>query len=110
MKTITSIGYYIRNKSVSLGVLAASILIYSILPDGLPFVEMIYTAVSVLGVITLAPILRLLVFNEAACYAECGKLDTDLKSCDLTPALLHYWFATAICYAVPLACLATLSK
>lgn len=110
MKTIASIVYYARNKAVSLGVLATAVLIYCILPDGLPFVEMLYTAVSVLAVITLAPILRLLVFNEAAFYAECGKLDKDLAGGDLTPALLHYWFATGICYLVPLACLATLSK
>lgn len=110
MKTIDSILHYLKNKTVSLGVLIAAVVIFGLLPSGTPFLEMLYTAVSVFGVITLAPILRLLVFNEAAFYAECGKLDEDLKGGDLTPALIHYWFATAICYAVPLACLATLSK
>ena len=110
MNIIRSIAAYLKNKIISLIVLAVAILLYSILPSGTPFVEMAYTAGTVLGVITLAPVLRLLVFNEVAVYAETGGLDHDLQFSKVTPALLHYWFATAICYAAPIVCLATISK
>ena len=110
MKTLQSIAYYLRNKLVSLLVLAAAIIGYNVMPSGTPFAELAYTAVTVLAVITLAPVLRLLVFNESALYAETGGLEADLEKRDLTPALLHYWFATAICYAAPLACIAGISK
>lgn len=110
MNTILAIIYYVRNKAVSLAVLMAAIVGYSLLPSGTPFVELAYTAVNVLGVITLAPILRLLVFAEVANYAETGKLVADLKAGNLSPALVHYWFATLICYAAPIACIATIAK
>lgn len=108
--TLKAIAYYLKNKSVSLLVLAAAIVIYALMPVDLPFTELAYTAVTVLGVITLAPVLRLLVFNEVAQYAESGGLLADLTAGKVTPALLHYWFATAICYAAPLACIAGISK
>lgn len=86
------------------------IYVYIKLPDGLPFVELIYTAVTVFGIITLGPIVRLVVFNEAALYAENGKLNTDLDKPAVCPALLHYWFATAISYAAALIPFATIAK
>lgn len=110
MNIILSIAHYLKNKLVSLIVLAAAILIYAVLPSGTPFVELAYTAVTVLAVITLAPVLRLLVFNEVAQYAETGGLVADLKAGTITPALIHYWFATAVCYAAPIACIAGISK
>jgi len=110
MNIILSILHYLKNKLVSLIVLAVAIAIYAVLPSGTPFVELAYTAVTVLAVITLAPVLRLLVFNEVALYAESGQLVTDLAAGKVTPALLHYWFATAICYAAPIVCIATISK
>ena len=110
MKILQSIAYYLRNKTVSLLVLAAAVVVYALMPVDMPFTELAYTAVTVLGVITLAPVLRLLVFNEVAVYAETGGLLADLATGKVTPALLHYWFATAICYAAPLACIAGISK
>ena len=110
MNTIKALAYYIKNKSISLGVLAAAILLYNMLPDRMPFTELVYTTITILGVITLAPILRLLVFAEVAHYAETGGLIADLAAGKVTPAMLHYWFATAICNAAPIVCLATVSK
>ena len=110
MKTLKSIAYYLRNKAVSFGFLALAILIYNAVPSGTPFVEMAYAAIVVLCIINIAPVLRLLVFNEAAVYAEAGGLDADLKLRELTPALLHYWFATAICYLSPIIVLALAPK
>lgn len=110
MKTLQSIAYYLRNKTVSLLVLAAAVVVYALMPVDMPFTELAYTAVTVLGVITLAPVLRLLVFNEAAFYAESGALNADIAAGKFTPALCHYWFATAVCYLAPLACIAGISK
>ena len=39
-----------------------------------------------------------------------GGLVADLAAGKITPALIHYWIATAICYATPLACIAGISK
>ena len=46
-------------------------------------------------------------FPEVARYAETGQINIDLYGNDKTerlaassPALRHYWFATAICYGV----------
>jgi|APGre2960657404_1045060.scaffolds.fasta_scaffold194237_2 hypothetical protein len=108
--TLKAIGHYLVNKTASLIVLAVSIAFYLIIPSGWSFVELAYTAVTVLGVITLAPILRLLVFAEAAFYAESGALNADIAAGKFTPALCHYWFATAVCYLAPLACIAGISK
>jgi hypothetical protein len=110
MQIIDSIVSYLKNKLVSIIVLALAVIVYSLIPDGTPFVELIYTAITVLGVITLAPIVRLLVFNEAALYAETGGLEHDLLLGRFTPGLAHYWFATAISYAAPIICIATITK
>lgn len=108
--TLKAIAYYLKNKTASLIVLAVSIALYLVIPSGWSFVELAYTAVTVLSVVTLAPMLRLLVFAEAAFYAESGRLDADLATGQFTPALCHYWFATAVCYLAPLACIAGISK
>lgn len=110
MNIMKSILYYLKNKSVSLIVLAAAIVCYAAIPSGTPFVELAYTAVTVLATVTLAPVIRLLVFNEAAVYAETGLLDRDIRHRTFTPALIHYWFATFISYAAPLCCIATIAK
>jgi len=107
--TFNAIIGYIKNKTASMIVFAVAVALYVSMPEG-PFVELLYTAVTVLAVVTLAPIIRLLVFAEAAHYAECGKLDRDLGHMTFTPALCHYWFATAISYAAPIACIATIAK
>jgi hypothetical protein len=106
MKTLQSIAYYLRNKTVSLLVLAAAVTLYNFLPSGVPFTELMYKAITVLGVVTLAPVLRLMVFNEAAVYAETGQLSIDLAAGKITPNMIQYWFGTAICYLVPIACIA----
>jgi hypothetical protein len=110
MKTLLSIGLYLKSKLVSLIVLAVAILLYGLIPSGTPFVETAYAAVVVLATIILAPVLRLLVFNEAALYAEGGQLMRDLSMREFTPALVHYWIATIICYASPILILALSPK
>lgn len=107
MKTILA---YLKNKTVSHLVLGAAILLYAAMPSGWPFVELAYAAVGALGVIVAAPLIRLFVFHEVAEYAESGQLDRDLKLQSCTPALRNYWFATFVCYLVPLLCIATISK
>lgn len=74
-----------------------------------PFAEFFYAGILILGVTIVAPVVRLLVFPEAAEYAESGYLRTDIGMSapvpgrlrlapKFTPALVHYWYATAICY------------
>jgi Na+/proline symporter len=101
---------YMKNKIVSMIVLAVAIVLYRMLPDSLPFAELLYTGINVLSIIIAAPFIRLLVFQEVAEYAESGQLDEDLGRPQFTPALIHYWFATAISYGACIACIATISK
>ncbi len=101
---------YLKNKSVSLLVFALLVTGYIHLPDSTPFVEVIYTAITAYGVVLLGPIIRMQIFMEAANYAETGGLDADLNSNAITAKTKHYWFATAISYLVPLACMCTIAK
>jgi hypothetical protein len=109
-KQLASVVLYLKSKLVSLILLVLLIVGYQYMPDGMPFLELYYTAVTVFGVVMLGPIIRLVVFNEAAIYAEGGKLTLDLCMNTVTPALLHYWFATAISYALALIPFASIAK
>jgi len=110
MNTLASVSLYIKSKAVSLGVFVLAVIAYSMLPAGTPFVELAYTAVTVFGVIIIAPIIRLLVFNEAALYGEGGQLVKDIMDGKFTPGMVHYWFATFISYAAPIVCISTIAK
>lgn len=114
--TITTLFSFLRNKSAAVVALAAALYGYTRLaavgPENppLPFIEIAYTGLTLLAVIVVAPILRMFVFGEAAKYAETGQLDKDLATGKYTPALVHYWIATALCYGAAIACLATITK
>ena len=110
MKQLDSLIGYVKNKTVSIIVLILAVWLYTFIPEGTPFIEMIYTGINVLGIIVLAPLIRLFVFGEVANYAETGDLVNDLKIGRFTPALVHYWFATALCYAAPILCIAGITK
>ena len=76
--------------------------------SGMPFIELLYGAIIVGCIGVVGPFLRLLLFPEVAKYAESGQLGQDLSGAaesrlrSATPALTHYWFATAVCYLVPM--------
>lgn len=101
---------YLRNKALSIVLLLVGFVVYRWLPDGLPFLELFYTGLTIMAVAVAAPLMRLVVFNEAALYAESGGLVSDLNRLMVTPHLKHYWFATAVCYLTAIACLATIAK
>ena len=113
---ITTLIAFFKNKGTALLVLLVALYGYNKIPEpgldqpALPYLEIAYTGLTLLVVVVVAPILRLLVFNEAAQYAETGQLDKDLAAGKFAPALVHYWFATAICYAAPIVCMATIAK
>jgi len=73
-----------------------------------PFAELIYAGILVLTVAVLSPVIRLLVFTEAAELAESGGVRKLLKKKDVCPELIHYWIATAISYIVTLLCVSSL--
>jgi hypothetical protein len=101
---------YIWGKWVSILLFALMVAHYKSLPE-MPFIELYYTTISVFGVALLGPLLRLILFAEAALYAENGGLTSDLKNrSSVSVRLKHYWFATAISYLMPLICFATISK
>lgn len=103
---IATITNYIKSKLMSYLVLALVVTIYNYLPNGTPFAELAYKAVTAFGVLVLAPFFRLMIFHEAADYSESGDLLADLKAGRFTPLMAQYWFATTICYLVPIACIA----
>lgn len=102
----------LKNKLMSIGVLIVLATIYKNLPDNqpLPFAEVLYAIILVSTIMVIAPIMRLLVFNEAAQYAESGKLDKDLAFGQKTLAYSHYRFATAVCYLAAIVCVSALSR
>lgn len=109
-KELTSALLTIKNKIFAIGVLLVLIVIYRCLPEDkpIPFAELIYAVILVASVITIAPIIRVLVFNEAANYAESGKLDEDLRIGQTTLNYRHYAMATIISYLTALLCVSSL--
>ena len=95
------------SKGAAIIVLALLVLKYTGLSDA-PFAELIYAGILVSAVVVIAPIIRFLVFNEAAELAESGGVKALLEEKTLKPQLLHYWFATFISYAFTLLCIASL--
>lgn len=102
----------IVNKAVAIIFCAVLSILYWILSLSnrpVAFAELLYTAILVSAVTVLAPLMRLLVFPEVARYAEGADLSADLADGTFHPRLIHYWFATGLCYLTALVCLASLS-
>lgn len=110
MNTIHAIGRYLLNKAAAIVLLLVLLAVFHGLPTEAPtpFAELLYVSILIIGVTVVAPLVRLLVFPEAAEFAEGPYLREHLNQLQYTPALLHYWFATFISYAIPIACAATL--
>lgn len=108
--TIQAVAGYLKSKAMSVGVFLMGFVVYHFLPDSMPFLELYYTALTVLAIAVFGPILRLLLFTEAAHYAESGGLLNDLAAGVPTLAFTHYWRATAICYLLPWGCMLTIAK
>ena len=100
---------YIVNKWVSVLALWLMMRHYKSLPEQ-PFIELYYTAITIFSVALLGPLLRLILFGEAALYAESGGLKRDLDSNTKTINTQHYWFATAVSYLIAMLCYATVAK
>jgi hypothetical protein len=100
--TIKAATAFVKNKAVAIAATIVAAIIYVGLqsPSGspLPFLELLYGIVLLSAVGVLAPLLRLFIFPEAAEYAESGALREDLAQQEKTNGLLHYWFATAVCW------------
>jgi hypothetical protein len=109
--TFQAAGRYLVNKGAAIVLRVVLMGLFTGLPSEspLPFTELLYVAILIVGCVVAAPLLRLLVFPEAAEYAESRRLREDLEKPARSPALLHYWFATGISYLVTIACLASVS-
>ncbi len=95
------------SKGAVISLLLLLIFKYTGLGDA-PFAELIYAGILVLTVAVLSPIIRLLVFAEAAELAESGGVRKLLRKRSISPELIHYWIATAISYIVTLLCVSSL--
>ena len=76
--------------------------------DPTPFAEVLYALILAGTVIVVSPIVRLLVFPNAAEASEKGKVKGWLEAGKFTPALAHYWFATLISYSITALCVSSL--
>lgn len=101
---------YVFSKWISFVVFYYAACFYISLPPETPFIELFYVGITIFSVALFGPLLRLMLFNEATLYAECGGLANDLKLKATTNALKHYWFATTVSYLIPILCFATVSK
>lgn len=115
LATLKAAGSFIKNKAAMIAILIACGWLYTKYlryTDNVPFVEVVYASLTAGWVFILAPLLRLLVFPEAAEYAESGRLRRDLNAfSDRAPhGLVHYRFATAVCYITVLLCICTIPK
>ncbi len=115
LATLKAAGSFIKNKAAMIAILITCGWLYTKYlryTDNVPFVEVVYASLTAGWVFILAPLLRLLVFPEAAEYAESGRLRRDLNAfSDRAPhGLVHYRFATAVCYITVLLCICTIPK
>lgn len=113
---------FVANKAFAFLVLGLLMLAYMAIPPvsfdtvtgaksgGMPFADVLYAVIMVVATITVAPIIRLLFFPEVAKFAEGDGLTTALTVGKFTPWLIHYFFATAISFAVTLLCLSSLTR
>ena len=103
---------FVKNKAVAIIVTIVAAVIYLGLssPSGspLPFLEVFYAGILLSSVSVMAPLIRLLVFPEAAEYAESGALRDDIAKDYKTNGILHYWFATGICWVSSIAAITSL--
>lgn len=108
--TLLAVWQLFKNKFFAIVTLFALASIYRCLPQDqpVPFAELLYAIVLVLSVTNIAPIMRLLVFPEVARYAEGEGLTRALGGLYFSPALIHYWIATIICYSTSLLCVSSL--
>jgi len=115
LKTLAAVAHFLLNKMFAILLLIAGTHLYNKIPDGpgtptQPFAEVIY-ALILLGYILIAgPFARLLIFPEAAEYAESGQMRKDLYLERPTQALAHYRFATAVCYIAAIVCVGLIQK
>jgi hypothetical protein len=104
----------LKNKAIALALLAAAVHVYLQMPADsatpVPFVELYYVGINLGAAVIVAPFLRLIMFPEAAEYAESGTLRRELMlyRSPVSPAMLHYWFATAICNVASILCFTSL--
>ncbi len=110
-RTLTTIGQFILNKLIAIISLVALMLLYLNMPTNvpIPFAELLYVAILILGTSLMALLVRLLVWPEVAAYAEGKQLGYDLQNIDTSNALKHYWYATGLSFLISIACFATLS-
>lgn len=110
LNTAETMVRFLVNKAALIVLLVLLMIVYKDLPEGVPvpYSEVLYCAVLILAEVLAAAVVRMLVFPEAAYYAECGKLRRDVSNPGVEPAIKHYWFATALSHAVTIFTLAHL--
>lgn len=110
LSTLLAVWNLLKNKLVAILVLIALAALYRAIPadQPVPFAELLYAVILVSSVTILAPVMRLLVFPEVAAYAEGKGLSESLESFRFSPALVHYWIATIICYLTAILCVSSL--
>lgn len=106
LTTLTAIGRLLLNKAAAIILLIILLQFYKS-AEFQAYIEILYGTILVCCVFVGAPLMRLIIFPEAAEYAESNDLRIDLKAIQTSrPArLLHYWFATTVCYATLILCL-----
>lgn len=99
--TLKTVARLLWNKGAAILVLGFLMYRYATLNSAqpTPFAELLYAIILAASILVFAPVFRLLVFPEAAEYAENGSLRRDLDAGIHSPALTHYRFATAISFA-----------
>ena len=125
MKTILlnlkTFGELLLHKAVALVALTLLMWAYSSIPPvtydqfgnksgGMPFADLLFVSIIVLGMTTCAPFVRMLIWPETARYAESGDLVLDLDRPTLSNKYLHYRLATVISYALTIVAFAAIAR
>lgn len=98
-RTIRAAHKLIANKGILWLLTALLYLIWILLPQNIPFAEVLYAVLISFSIASITPIVRVLLFPEAAEFAETGDLRNAFKIGKFTPELIHYWYATFLSFA-----------
>jgi hypothetical protein len=108
-RTLKTIGLLLANKLSLWTITAALYLAYLLIPSGTPFLSAIYAVLVVFSIPSLMPVIRLLLFLEAAEFAEGKGLRLELDRREMSVIYRHYRFATAVSFlaaCLPFVCIA----
>jgi hypothetical protein len=99
-RTLKTAALLVSNKLSLWAVTASVYLLWLALPEAVPFASVIYGVLVALSIASGMPVVRFLLFPEAAEFAETGELRKVMDGSTITMDYIQYRFATTASLAM----------